>query len=62
MWIKGTVLAVDGFGVVLHSDDDEHSVIRIESVSAVTICSAAPHRQQIPERVHAMPGPRPSYD
>jgi sRNA-binding regulator protein Hfq len=62
MWIKGDVLAVDGFGVVLHSDDNQHSVIRIESVSAVTILSAAPHRSAIPERIHAMPGPRPSYE
>lgn len=61
MWIKGNVLAVDGFGVVLHSDDSQHSVIRIESISAVTICSEAPHRQAITERVHAMPGPRASY-
>jgi sRNA-binding regulator protein Hfq len=42
MWIRGQVLAVDGFGVVLHVEEDEHSVIRIESISAVTICSAAP--------------------
>jgi sRNA-binding regulator protein Hfq len=58
MWVRGYVLAVDGFGVVIQSDDERHSVIRIESVSAVTICSAAPHRSAIPGRVHAMPGPR----
>ncbi|MFZ5849093.1 MAG: hypothetical protein ACOYX5_17125 [Actinomycetota bacterium] len=58
MWVRGHVLAVDGFGVVLHADDDaEHSVIRVESISAVTIKSAAPHRTAI-SRVHAMPGPR----
>ena len=61
MWIRGHVLAVDGFGVVLHVEDNQHSVIRIESISAVTILTAAPHRSAI-ERVHAMPGPRPSYD
>ncbi len=58
MWIRGDVLAVDGFGVVLQGEEERHSVIRIESISAVTICSPAPHRQQIPERVHAMPGGR----
>jgi sRNA-binding regulator protein Hfq len=60
IWVGGHVLAVDGFGVVIHSDDNQHSVIRIESISAVTILSAAPHRDAIPERVHAMPGPRRS--
>ena len=69
MWVKGNVLAVDGFGVVLQDDDERHSVVRIESISAVTICSPAPHRRQgagtqpreAIERVHAMPGPRQSY-
>jgi sRNA-binding regulator protein Hfq len=62
MWVGGRVLAVDGFGVVLHCDDNQHSVVRIESISAVTILSAAPHHDAIPERVHVMPGPRSSYD
>lgn len=58
IWVGGHVLAVDGFGVVIHSDDNQHSVIRIESISAVTICAAAPHRPAI-DRVHAMPaGPQ----
>jgi sRNA-binding regulator protein Hfq len=57
-WIHGHVLAVDGFGVVLQEAEDRHSVIRVESISAVTICSPAPHREAIPGRVHAMPGPR----
>ena len=59
MWIRGDVLAVDGFGVVLHAADDQHSVVRVESISAVTICSAAPHRRTaLHERAHPMPGPR----
>ena len=58
MWIRGDVVAVDGFGVVVQADDDRHSVIRIESISAVTICSPAPHGRRSIERVHAMPGPR----
>ena len=62
MWVRGQVLAVDGFGVVLHVQDDQHSVVRVESISAVTIGSAAPHRQSIPERVHAMPGPRSPFE
>lgn len=61
MWVAGEVLAVDGFGVVLHKDDHQHSVVRIESISAVTILSEAPQRaarHRPIERVHAMPGPR----
>lgn len=54
-WIRGYVVAVDGHGVVLQETENTHSVIRIESVSAVTISSAAPHRRAIPDRVHAMP-------
>ncbi len=61
-WVSGHVLAVDGFGVVVHSQDSQHSVIRIESISAVTILSAAPQRDAISERVHAMPGPRSSFE
>lgn len=62
MWIGGRVLAVDGFGVVLHDGDDQHSVVRVENISAVTVLSEAPHRRPIPERVHAMPGPRGAGD
>jgi sRNA-binding regulator protein Hfq len=55
MWVRGYVVAVDGHGVVLQETDSKHSVIRIESISAVTISSAPPHRTAIPDRVHAMP-------
>ncbi len=58
IWVNGYVLAVDGFGVVLQADDTQHSVVRIESISAVTIRAAAPHRRAINDRVHVMPGPR----
>ncbi|HEX6248727.1 MAG TPA: hypothetical protein VFZ64_12725 [Nocardioidaceae bacterium] len=57
-WVEGHVVAVDGFGVVLESGSDEHSVVRVESIAAVTIRSSAPHREQISERVYAMPTPR----
>ena len=36
-WLTGRVAAVDGHGVVLHSDDAEHAVIRMGSVSAVRV-------------------------
>ncbi len=46
-WLSGRVAAVDGHGVVLHSDDEEHSVIRMGSVSAVRVFSTAPMRTSI---------------
>lgn len=58
MWVKGQVLAVDGFGVLLEGDGDSHSVIRIENISAVTVRSAAPYHSAITDRVHAMPMPQ----
>lgn len=56
-WLSGRVAAVDGHGLVLHSDDLEHSVVRIERVSAVRVFSEAPQRTPI---ASATPmGPRP---
>jgi hypothetical protein len=58
MWVEGHIVALDGFGVVLESSPEEHSVIRVESITAVTIRTRAPQREQIAERAYAMPGPR----
>jgi sRNA-binding regulator protein Hfq len=55
-WLAGRVAAVDGHGVVLHSDDAEHSVIRMGSVSAVRMFAAAPARPPL-TGVTAMPMP-----
>ena len=45
-WLTGSVAAVDGHGVVLHSAGNtggaEHSVIRMGSVSAVRVFTAPP--------------------
>lgn len=57
-WISGHVVAVDGHGVVLTTDTREHSVVRMESVSAVRILSAVPARTPITTGAHPMPGPR----
>jgi hypothetical protein len=46
-WILGTVLDSDGTGVVLERDDREHSVVRLECISAVRIAASAPMRPQI---------------
>lgn len=61
-WLSGRVLAVDGFGVVLHCEDLEHAVVRMESVAAVRVLSAAPGRAPIEAGVAPMPGPRPAWD
>jgi sRNA-binding regulator protein Hfq len=57
-WLTGQVVAVDGHGVVLSAADLGHSVVRMESVSAVRIQSEAPIRAPITSGATAMPGPR----
>ena len=57
-WLTGRIAAVDGHGVVLHSDDLEHAVVRMERVAAVRICSALPGRTPITQVPHPMPSPR----
>ena len=52
-WLTGSVVAVDGHGVVLNSDHREHSVVRMDSVSAVRIYTDAPHRAPIEAPAHA---------
>jgi hypothetical protein len=54
------VLAIDGFGVVLADDELDHSVVRMESVSAVRILSAAPIRRPITAGATPMPGAYPA--
>jgi sRNA-binding regulator protein Hfq len=61
-WVSGVVVAVDGFGVVLSSEEREHMVVRIEAVSAVRIMTPAPVRSPITVGAHPMPGPRPAYE
>ena len=53
-WLTGRVAAVDGHGVVLHSDD---AVIRMGSVSAVRVFAAAPMRTPIVSAI-----PMPGYE
>jgi hypothetical protein len=61
-WIHGRVSALDGHGVVLHGDDDELSIIRMESIDAVKVAQAAAFegRPQVEagptEAAHPMPG------
>lgn len=63
-WLSGNVLALDGFGLCLQSDDSVHSVIRVESISAVTVRAAAPRQLALEDGpgAHAMPAPRISAE
>ena len=46
-WLNGRIAAVDGHGVVLQSEESEHSVIRMGSVSAVRIFAEGPRTASI---------------
>ncbi|HET7385414.1 MAG TPA: hypothetical protein VFJ19_01970 [Nocardioidaceae bacterium] len=59
-WISGSVEAVDGHGVVLDGRDGDHTVIRMESVSAVRIMSPAPERTPIPAGAYPTVRPQPA--
>ena len=61
-WLTGHVAAVDGHGVVLHSDEAEHAVIRMGSVSAVRVCAPPPFHVAIERAAQPMPGPRVASD
>jgi hypothetical protein len=41
-WLRGGVAAVDGHGVILELDDQEHSVVRLESIAAVRVRGTLP--------------------
>ena len=58
-WITGLVQAVDGHGVVLHSAELEHAVVRMDAISAVRVFTEAPGRTPITSGARPMPGPRP---
>ncbi|HSE69419.1 MAG TPA: hypothetical protein VLA97_01590 [Nocardioidaceae bacterium] len=41
-WINGLVSAVDGYGVVLNRENDQHAVIRLENIAAVNMAATSP--------------------
>jgi hypothetical protein len=60
-WMRGHVVGLDGHGVVLCTDDNlEHAVVRMESISAVRIFTAAPAKTPI-EAGPLVPGPRAAW-
>ena len=62
-WLEGHVAAYDGTGLVLESADGNHSVVKSERISAVTVCADSPYRAPLEsaEYSHPMPGPRAAY-
>lgn len=46
-WVSGTVVVTDGTGVVLERDDCEHSVVRLDRISAVRVAASAPMRASV---------------
>ena len=68
-WLSGRVVASDGVGLVLESAETEHSIVRVENISAVRVFAETPLRRRIPTTVGPppdrsedgampMPGPR----
>ena len=61
-WLEGSIAAYDGTGLVLESAAGQHSVVRSERISAVTVCAESPYRAvESGEDAHAMPSPRAAY-
>jgi len=54
-WLAGSVVAVDGHGVLLETDEFEHAVVRMEAVQAVRVHGQVPDAIPIPaqSRVYA---------
>ena len=59
-WLSGRIVASDGIGLVLNCENEEHSVVRMENISAVRIFTTAPVGPPIEATEHvARPMPRP---
>ena len=58
-WLGGLVRAVDGHGLILAAGVTEHSVIRMEDISAVRVLHEAPIAAPPKLEAHAMPMPAP---
>ena len=58
-WLHGLVAAIDGHGVVLAGEDTEHSVVRMERVSAVRVMAGAPMHHRPADVPQAVPVQHP---
>jgi hypothetical protein len=68
-WVAGLVVALDGQGVVLDNNGQDHCIVRLERVAAVRVAAQAPSLRSVPacldeedrrgfEGAMPMPGPR----
>jgi len=59
-WLTGAVVLYDGYGVVL-DNGDEHSIVKVERITAVRVLSSSPMRTGIegPFAGFAEPTPMP---
>jgi len=57
-WLSGCIAGNDGVGLVLTSNREEHSVVRIESINAVRVFATAPVGPAIEQVARPMPRPR----
>ena len=49
-WVCGEVVVCDGVGVVLDNAGREHSVVKLERISAVRVAAAAPMLRRLPSQ------------
>jgi hypothetical protein len=65
-WLSGSVVLYDGMGVVL-DNGEEHSIVKVEHITAVKVMSISPMRAELEGRANAfgepmpMPGPRMAH-
>ncbi|RJS45193.1 hypothetical protein [Nocardioides cavernaquae] len=57
-WLGGSVMAVDGHGIVLARGDNEHVVVRLEDVSALRVQGALPGAQDASPAFSVLPTTR----
>ncbi len=69
-WLTGTVVVYDGVGVVLDGDD-EHSIVKVDSIAAVRVMKGLPAQTRVTgaepptagrDQATPMPGPRPPHN
>lgn len=57
-WLSGVVVLYDGYGVVL-DNGDEHSIVKVERVTAVRVLTRSPMRVSIEGPFADFSGPIP---
>jgi hypothetical protein len=57
-WMEGRIAAQDGVGLVLEHESAQHSVVKMDRISAVKIMSESPYRHELTTVARPMPSPR----